>query len=26
MFHVIENIAKEDSGSFLSYNGEKLPW
>lgn len=26
MFHVIENIQKEDSGSFLSYSAEKLPW
>lgn len=26
MFHVIENIQKEDSGSFLTYSGEKLPW
>ena len=26
MFRVIENIQKEDSGSFLSYSGEKLPW
>ncbi|QWD90408.1 SDR family NAD(P)-dependent oxidoreductase [Polynucleobacter sp. MWH-Braz-FAM2G] len=26
MFHVLENVSKEDSGSFLSYAGEKLPW
>ncbi|OWS69603.1 SDR family NAD(P)-dependent oxidoreductase [Polynucleobacter campilacus] len=26
MFAVIENLKKEDSGSFLSYSGEKLPW
>ena len=26
MFQVLENIRKEDSGSFLSYKGEKLPW
>jgi len=26
MFQVIEKIKKEDSGSFLSYSGEKLPW
>ncbi|WP_370623738.1 SDR family NAD(P)-dependent oxidoreductase [Polynucleobacter sp. AP-Reno-20A-A9] len=26
MFHVIENVRKEDSGSFLTYSGEKLPW
>jgi NAD(P)-dependent dehydrogenase (short-subunit alcohol dehydrogenase family) len=26
MFEVIENLKKEDSGSFLSYSGEKLPW
>jgi len=26
MFHVIENVRKEDSGSFLTYLGEKLPW
>ena len=26
MFHVIENLQIEDSGSFLSYSGEKLPW
>ena len=26
MFQVIENIKKEDSGSFLTYAGEKLPW
>ena len=26
MFRVIENIKKEDSGSFISYSGEKLPW
>jgi NAD(P)-dependent dehydrogenase (short-subunit alcohol dehydrogenase family) len=26
MFHVIENVKKEDTGSFLSYKGEKLPW
>ncbi|WP_231970406.1 Rossmann-fold NAD(P)-binding domain-containing protein [Polynucleobacter necessarius] len=23
---VIENIEKADTGSFLSYTGEKLPW
>ena len=26
MFHVLENIKKEDSGSFLNYSGEKLAW
>ena len=26
MFHVIESASKEDSGSFLSYSGERLPW
>jgi len=26
MFNVLANIDKEDSGSFLSYSGEKLPW
>ncbi|BDW14321.1 SDR family oxidoreductase [Polynucleobacter sp. SHI8] len=26
MFAVIENLTKEDSGSFVSYSGEKLPW
>ena len=26
MFHVLESVSKEDSGSFLSYTGEKLPW
>jgi len=26
MFNVIENLTIEDSGSFLSYSGEKLPW
>ena len=26
MFQVIENLRKEDSGSFVSYSGEKLPW
>lgn len=26
MFKVLENVSKEDSGSFLSYKGEKLPW
>ena len=26
MFKVIENLQKEDSGSFISYSGEKLPW
>jgi NAD(P)-dependent dehydrogenase (short-subunit alcohol dehydrogenase family) len=26
MFNVIENLTLEDSGSFLSYSGEKLPW
>jgi NAD(P)-dependent dehydrogenase (short-subunit alcohol dehydrogenase family) len=26
MFGVIESLKKEDSGSFLSYSGERLPW
>ncbi|MBU3553466.1 SDR family oxidoreductase [Polynucleobacter sp. MWH-Post4-6-1] len=26
MFSVIENLQIEDSGSFVSYSGEKLPW
>jgi hypothetical protein len=26
MFHVLENVTKEDSASFLTYAGEKLPW
>jgi NAD(P)-dependent dehydrogenase (short-subunit alcohol dehydrogenase family) len=26
MFKVIEGIQKEDSGSFVTYAGEKLPW
>ncbi len=26
MFQVIENLETSDSGSFLSYTGEKLPW
>ena len=26
MFRVIANLKKEDSGSFLSYSGERLPW
>ena len=26
MLNVLENVSKEDSGSFLSYKGEKLPW
>jgi len=26
MFHVLENLKIEDSGSFLTYSGEKLPW
>ena len=26
MFHVLENVSKEDSGSFVTYSGEKLPW
>ena len=26
MFRVIETLKKEDSGSFVSYSGEKLPW
>ena len=26
MFQVIANLQKEDSGRFLSYSGEKLPW
>jgi NAD(P)-dependent dehydrogenase (short-subunit alcohol dehydrogenase family) len=26
MFAVIEGLKKEDSGSFVSYSGEKLPW
>lgn len=26
LFKVIESIEKQDSGRFLSYSGEKLPW
>ena len=26
IFHILENATKEDSGSFLSYSGERLPW
>ena len=26
MFTVIENLTIEDSGGFISYSGEKLPW
>ena len=26
MFQVLENVGIEDSGSFLTYKGEKLPW
>jgi NAD(P)-dependent dehydrogenase (short-subunit alcohol dehydrogenase family) len=26
MLHVIESLKKEDSGSFISYSGERLPW
>jgi len=26
MFNVLANVKKEDSGSFLTYSGEKLPW
>jgi hypothetical protein len=26
MFQVIENLQKEDTGSFITYSGEKLPW
>jgi NAD(P)-dependent dehydrogenase (short-subunit alcohol dehydrogenase family) len=26
MFNVLANVDKEDSGSFLTYSGEKLPW
>ena len=26
MFTVLANVNKEDSGSFLTYSGEKLPW
>lgn len=26
MFQVLEKVNKEDSGSFLTYSGEKLPW
>ncbi len=26
MFQVIQNLQREDSGSFISYSGEKLPW
>lgn len=26
MFQVIQNLQREDSGSFVSYSGEKLPW
>jgi hypothetical protein len=26
MLHVIESLSTEDSGKFLSYSGEELPW
>ncbi len=26
MLQVIESLTKEDSGSFISYSGERLPW
>jgi len=26
MFQAIESLKKEDSGSFISYSGERLPW
>ena len=26
MFSVIQGLTREDSGSFLTYSGEKLPW
>ena len=26
MFAVIENLTREDSGSFITYSGERLPW
>jgi len=26
MFNVLANVEREDSGSFLTYSGEKLPW
>lgn len=26
MFQVIQNLQREDSGCFISYSGEKLPW
>ncbi|MBU3579375.1 SDR family NAD(P)-dependent oxidoreductase [Polynucleobacter sp. 73C-SIWE] len=26
MFQVIQNLRREDSGRFISYSGEKLPW
>jgi NAD(P)-dependent dehydrogenase (short-subunit alcohol dehydrogenase family) len=26
MFRVIENLEAEDSGSFITYSGERLPW
>ncbi len=26
MFSVIEKLQKEDTGRFLTYSGEKLPW
>lgn len=26
MFHVLERVNIEDSGNFLTYSGEKLPW
>lgn len=26
MFNVIKQLEKEDTGSFLTYSGEKLPW
>ncbi len=26
MFEVIKNLERQDSGSFISYSGERLPW
>jgi NAD(P)-dependent dehydrogenase (short-subunit alcohol dehydrogenase family) len=26
MFQVIQNLQREDSGSFIAYSGERLPW
>ena len=26
MFNVLANVSKKDSGSFLTYSGERLPW